>query len=167
VKIKTYSLVLALVVIFGVSGFTGIKSASAQTASFPSGCASGLGYSVTTGNPCNGNSTAYRGFLAGCSTALGYSTVNGVPCSGGTVAISYLAGCSSIYGYSTINGWACNGSYFGPLVGGIAVGGTVYTPGFPTTGYGGNALNNILLLAVTGLIASLGLIYVTRPSRKY
>ncbi|MBI2630963.1 hypothetical protein HYW73_01960 [Candidatus Nomurabacteria bacterium] len=162
-KINIYSLFLFIAVTFGVIGFTGIQSANAQTASFPAGCASGLGYSVTTANPCNGTSTAYVGFLFGCSSALGYSTANGAPCSGGTVAISYLAGCSSIYGYSTINGWACNGAYFGPAVGG----GTIYSPGFPTTGLGGNALNNIFLLAVSGLIASLGLLYLSRRSLKY
>ncbi len=161
-KIDIFSLVLSIAVIFGAIGFTGVQSANAQTASFPAGCASGLGYSVTTGNPCDGTSTAIMGFLPGCPSALGYSTANGAPCSGGSVAIAYLAGCSSIYGYSTINGWACNGATFGP-----AVGGTIYSPGFPTTGFGGNALSNILLLAVSGLIASFGLMYLTRPSHKY
>ncbi|MFZ2150336.1 MAG: hypothetical protein WAV15_04215 [Minisyncoccia bacterium] len=158
---KIYSLILSLAFVLGVFGLMGAPSASAQTASFPSGCASGLGYSVTTGNSCNGNSTAYMGFLPGCSSALGYSVVSGSPCSGGPVAIPYLNGCSSIYGYSIINGWVCNGATFGPG------GGTVYSPGLPTTGYGGNALNNILLLAVSGLIAFLGFIYLNQPSRKY
>lgn len=153
---------------FGVAGIYGVQNASAQTASFPAGCASGLGYSVTTGNPCNGTSTAYRAFLPGCSSALGYSTANGAPCSGGSVSIPYLAGCSSIYGYSTINGWACNGSYFGPSAGGTVFSpGTPSYPGFPTTGLGGNFWNNIILLAGAGLMASLGFIYLTRPSQRY
>ena len=172
-KNKLFSLVLSFVVIFGVVGFLGADNASAQTASFPQGCSSALGYSVTTGNPCNGKSTATMS-VAGCATALGYSTVNGAACSGGDVAISYLAGCSSIYGYSVITGMPCNGTavaYFqgsGTYIPPASnVGGNVYTPGFPATGLGDNALNNILLLAASGLLASLGIVYLARPKTSF
>ncbi len=162
-KTKTFYLFLSLAIIVAGVGFVGVSKANAQTASFPSGCASGLGYSVTTGNPCNGSSAAYMGFLSGCSSsALGYSTANGAPCSGGSVALfSYLAGCSSTLGYSTINGWACNGTIFGP-----AGGGTTSSVGFPVTGFGGNTLQNILLLIGLGIAASFGFLHLTRLSRK-
>jgi hypothetical protein len=161
-KTKTFYLFLSLAIIIAGVGFVGISKANAQVASFPSGCASGLGYSVTTGNACNGNSSGYVGFLPGCSSALGYSTVNGVPCSGGSVAlVSYLAGCSSVYGYSTINGWACNGTRFGP-----AGGGTVSSPGFPVTDFGGNTLLNTLLLLGLGISASISFKYLMRFSSK-
>src|SRR5579862_4146056 len=98
--VRTVSLAVLFVFILSL-GF--VSSANAQSASYPNGCTSALGYSVTTGQTCNGNSNATIGPLPGCSTALGYSTANGAPCSGGPFAISYLAGCSSTSGYSTIN----------------------------------------------------------------
>ena len=169
-KTKIFSLVLSFVVLFGVIGFAGAERANAQTASFPAGCSSALGYSVTTGNPCNGRSTATMS-VPGCTTALGYSTVNGAACSGGDVAISYLAGCSSIYGYSIITGMPCNGTSVAYVVGGGVgipgnVGGSTGTPGFPTTGFGDN-MTNIVLLAVSGLIASLGIVYLVRPKTSF
>lgn len=173
-KTKIFSLVLSFAVMFGVMGILGVGVASAQTASFPSGCSSALGYSITTGDPCNGTNTATIS-VPGCYTALGYSTINGAACSGGDVAISYLAGCSSIYGYSVITGMPCNGTNIASIPGGGGavvtpggnVSGTVTTPGFPTTGLGGNAMNNIILLAASGLVASLGIVFLARPKTSY
>jgi len=121
--------------------FIGFNSVHAQTATFPDGCASALGYSVTDGEPCNGESTATIGPLPGCTTALGYSTTTGVPCSGGSVALVWLAGCASLFGYSTISGQPCNGTS-------VAIFPTTppTVPGFPTTGAGGDAARNILLM---------------------
>lgn len=163
-RTKISFLVLALLALVSF----GAGTADAQTATFPAGCTSALGYSVTTGNPCNGTSTATIGPLPGCTTALGYSTVDGRPCSGGSVAINFLAGCNSIYGYSTISGLPCNGTgtVSMPSTGGGG-GGTYtppinYTPGFPTTGYGGDLLINILFLGSSALIAALGLHFFAR-----
>lgn len=161
-KTKTFYLFLSLAIIIAGVGMIGISKANAQNASFPSGCASGLGYSVTTGNPCNGNSSGYEEFLPGCPSALGYSTINGAPCSGGSVALfSYLSGCSSVYGYSTINGWACNGTRFGP-----AGGGTTSSIGFPVTGFGGNTFFNLFLLLGLGIAAGFSFKHLVRFSSK-
>lgn len=157
-RTKAFLLVLALVLL-GSAG-VGADSAGAQSATFPAGCGSGLGYSVSTGNPCNGTNTATIGFLPGCTSALGYSTTNGVPCSGGSVAIQWLSGCSSSLGYSVANGMPCNGTATASLVMSPAY--YPPAPGFPITGLGGNALANILFLGSSALVAALGLIYMSR-----
>jgi len=46
---------------------------------YPAGCASGSGYSTTTGAPCTSSSLP-----AGCSSTAGYSPTTGVKCSGGS-----------------------------------------------------------------------------------
>jgi hypothetical protein len=164
-KIKPNFLYIFLVVVL-LAGFLGFNNANAQTSTsvnpFPEGCSSALGYSVTTGHPCNGTSTVTTGPLPGCSTALGYSVTNGVPCSGSSVALSYLAGCSSIYGYSTFTGRPCNGTSVAATVAVNNPTGGTTIPGLPTTGDGGNALKNVLLLTVSGLIAVSGFWYSSR-----
>ncbi|MCC7436447.1 hypothetical protein IT402_01060 [Candidatus Nomurabacteria bacterium] len=147
--------------VFGLFGLTNLKVAEAQTASFPAGCSSALGYSVTTGSPCNGTSVATPMFMPGCDSALGYSTVNGAPCSGGPVAISWLAGCTSILGYSDITGLPCNGTFVATT---STPGNTPTTPGLPTTGFGGNALINAMILIFSASIASLGFVYIKRQN---
>jgi hypothetical protein len=156
-KTKAFLLILALVLLGSAAG---AGSAEAQTASFPAGCTSAIGYSVTTGDACTGTNQAITGFLPGCNSALGYSTTNGAPCSGGTVAIQWLAGCSSILGYSTVNGMPCNGTAVATLSTTIPP----YSPGLPTTGLGGNAFANILFLGSSALVAALGLMFVSRKS---
>src|SRR3989338_7099516 len=106
---KFFIFVLLLAFALGIA-FIGAGSTYAQTATFPSGCSSALGYSVTTGLPCNGTATATIGPLPGCTTALGYSVTNGTPCSGIGVALPYLAGCTSIFGFSAITSQPCNGT---------------------------------------------------------
>lgn len=162
-KIKNFFFIIFLSFIFSV-GFLGVN-VNAQTTTttpptFPAGCSSALGYSITNGLPCSGTGTATVGPLPGCTTALGYSTTNGVPCSGGTTAINFLAGCSSIYGYSTITGSPCNGTSTVSNLPGTGTGGTGGTPGLPTTGDGGNSFNNLLLMISSGLIALVGVSYI-------
>lgn len=147
---------------FTLVGFAGLSKAQAQTASFPAGCSSALGYSVTTSMPCNGTSVATAMFMPGCNSALGYSTTNGAPCSGGSVAISWLAGCTSTFGYSNISGLPCNGTF-------VASTNTTMptnTPGLPRTGEGGNLATNLILLLSSGLLASLGFVYVLKNSNR-
>ena len=155
-RTKAFLLVLALVLL-GSAG-VGANSAGAQSATFPAGCGSGLGYSVSTGDPCNGTDSATIGYLPGCTSALGYSTINAVPCSGGSIAIQWLSGCSSSLGYSVANGMPCNGTATASL----ATSPVYYppAPGFPITGLGGNALANILFLGSSALIAALGLRFI-------
>jgi hypothetical protein len=150
---------LVMVMVLGI-GFININSAGAQVSSFPAGCSSALGYSVTTSLPCNGTSVATNGPLLGCSTALGYSVVNGTPCSGASFAIFYLAGCTSTDGYSIYDGKPCNGTAVATMP--VVVPPPTTTPGLPTTGYRGNALENMLLLAISGFIAISGLVYIGR-----
>ncbi|HEY4494289.1 MAG TPA: LPXTG cell wall anchor domain-containing protein [Candidatus Paceibacterota bacterium] len=152
---------LSLFVLFSFAFTAG--TASAQTATFPAGCSSALGYSVTTGLPCNGTSTATIGFIAGCTTALGYSITTGVPCSGGPIAINYLAGCSSIFGYSVITGAPCNGTNVATIDPGTVT--PTPTPGLPQTGASDNALVNIALLISSAALAAAGTLYVVRNRR--
>ncbi|HEY4513096.1 MAG TPA: hypothetical protein VJH06_01100 [Candidatus Paceibacterota bacterium] len=148
-KTKIFSLTLCLV-IFATAGLgMGIP---AQAATFPDGCASGIGYSATTGSPCNGTSNAAVGNLPGCTTPLGYSSTSGVPCSGTSTALAFLAGCTSLIGYSSITGEACNGTGIATL----PLGGIPNVPGLPTTGDGGKVLDNAMILVVSGLLAVLG-----------
>ena len=152
-KNKIIPLILSLAVIIGL-GFVSAGQAEAQTVSFPAGCSSGLGYSVTTGDPCNGEDTATSNPMPGCASAFGYSVTNGSPCSGTSTAIFSLGGCSSVYGYSVIEGRPCNGTNvatFAPVI-----------PGLPMTGGGGNAFQNIMVLAVSGLMAVAGSVYLSR-----
>jgi len=157
-KTKIISIVLSFVVVL-VAGFTNVNSANAQSVTYPAGCSSALGYSVTNGLPCSGNSVAIEAPMPGCMTAIGRSITTGQPCSGSSVVLSYLAGCSSMYGYSTFTSRPCNGTA------------TVYllfpgtTPGLPRTGSGENALGNMLLLIASGLTAILGFTYLSRQSK--
>ncbi len=138
---KVLFLAMLFALAFGL-GFIA-PEAEAQTATFPTGCASGLGYSATTGEPCNGTNTATARFMPGCTSALGYSATTGEPCSGGSVAITRLAGCASIIGFSSITGEPCNGTN--------SVTPSVVVPGLPTTGVGGGAIWTIIsLLALAG-----------------
>lgn len=148
--IKSIAMTFVFLLVVGL-GFMGAGVASAQTATFPAGCTSALGYSITTGLACNGTATATIGPLPGCSTALGFSITTGAPCSGGPIAISFLAGCTSVFGYSTISGAPCNGTTVVSLPTG-----TPLPPVLPTTGAGGGALKNVILLMTSGMIAALG-----------
>lgn len=153
-----FSLVLSLAVLV-VGGFVGAGTADAQVATYPSGCASWLGYSVNNGAPCNGTNNATDNPMQGCSSALGFSITNGSPCSGGTVAIDHLDGCSNIYGFSTINGDPCNGTM------NVSYAPGVYPIYLPTTGDGGNASVNIALLVSSGLVAIIGGLYLARKPK--
>lgn len=150
-------MVLSLAVIF-VVGLANTKSVDAQTVSYPEGCSSALGYSVTTGHTCNGKSTQINAPMQGCKTALGYSVTTGEPCSGSSVALTYLAGCSSLYGYSTFTGRPCNGTSVA-----VPIPGTI--PGLPRTGVEGNALVSMLLLVASGLTAIFGSVYLSKQSK--
>src|SRR3989344_1968141 len=156
---KFFSSLLVALIIVGAVGFLGGNVAEAQVATFPSGCASGLGYSETTGLPCNGTSTATQRYMAGCeNTALGYSATTGLPCSGGSVAIQWLSGCSSsTIGYSSITGEPCNGTDVATPVVIPSIGGA---PGLPATGAGGYAMWNIILLSLSALMAIAGSAYL-------
>lgn len=84
--------------------------------SFPSGCSSTVGFSVTTGNRCNTPATptvspAVQIFPAGCTSSIGYSGTTGKKCDGITPATQvYLSGCTSTSGWSSTTGKACDGS---------------------------------------------------------
>jgi len=149
-----------LVLLLVVSGSFGVQSAEAQAVTFPPGCSSALGYSATTGSPCNGTNTATARFMTGCTTALGYSATTGAPCSGASVAIQWLAGCSSTIGYSSVDGAPCNGTMVATPV--------VFpptAPGLPTTGAGGMVMLNTILLLSSLALAAAGSLYLFR-SRK-
>lgn len=151
---KLLFLLFLVVFISSGIGFIGIQNANAQVQpSFPIGCTSALGYSITNGSPCNGTSIATLN-IPGCTTALGYSITTGIPCDGASVAIQYLAGCSSIYGYSTISAVPCNGTNIASSPNSEPI-----TPGLPTTGSGENAFSNILILISSGIIALGGSVY--------
>jgi len=147
----------SLALVFGVAGLSGTQIVHAQVVpSFPVGCTSNLGYSVTNGNPCNGTSYATMN-ISGCTTALGYSLTTGTPCDGASVAIQYLAGCSSTSGLSTISGANCDGTSSGVV--------TVVAPGLPVTGAGSNAPLNAILLLASAIVAIVGCSYLVKKSK--
>ncbi|MES3031715.1 MAG: hypothetical protein V4699_00525 [Patescibacteria group bacterium] len=160
-KNKITSTIAMFAMVFAL-GLAGSVSVGAQTSPFPDGCGSGLGYSATTGRPCNGTNTATMGPMPGCTSALGYSGTTGRPCSGGDTAINYLAGCDWIYGYSAINGQPCNGTNVATTLPSTTPSGT---PGLPTTGAGGNTFSNMFLLLSSALVALAGLRYLTRQTK--
>ncbi|MBI4160790.1 MAG: hypothetical protein HY506_02685 [Candidatus Yanofskybacteria bacterium] len=191
---KNKFLSIVFLSMFLVLGFgVGFDTASAQVATFPSGCSSTMGYSTVTGLPCNGTGAATLTFMAGCTSIFGYSTttglacnggvtamtsyfpgctsvlgastVTGLPCSGGPVPLPFLAGCESIYGFSTVNGLPCNGTLAVTFDPGLGTGGGTGTPGLPTTGAGGNAMNNLVLLIGSGLISLFGIAYIANRMR--
>src|SRR3989338_8391462 len=132
---------------------------STASTSFPSGCTSVIGYSTTNGLACNGTFTATTTFFPGCTSTLGTSTFTGLPCSGGLVALPFLAGCTSVFGFSTITGQPCNGTFSATF----DTGGVIVTdPGLPTTGAGGNAFANVLALLSSGGVMVLGSIFLAR-----
>lgn len=160
-KNKIVFSLLSFALVFGAIGFIGAQTAHAQVApSFPVGCTSNLGYSVTNGTPCNGSSFATTS-ISGCATALGYSVTTGIPCDGNATAISYLAGCTSIYGFSNISGAACDGTTTGLTT----VVTTTPTPGLPVTGTGSNALLNIVLLLASATLVVVGSMYVFKKQK--
>lgn len=160
---KIFSLFTFMFLIVGLFAINGSQKVNAET--YPEGCSSAIGYSITTGNPCNGTTnSAITSFLPGCTTALGYSTTNGVACSGGNDALLYLAGCSSLSGYSTATGAPCNGTSV--VTGVVTPTPTTPTPGLPQTGKGGDAMRNNILLIVSGILFIIGLKYIVRKPQK-
>lgn len=154
-KIVSFAFIFAFVITF--SGYITPKVQAAQT--FPTGCSSAIGYSITNGNPCNGTSNATER-LAGCPSVIGYSTSNGNACSGTSEAILSIEGCNSMFGYSLTNGNPCNGKliaefYYAPII----------TPYLPTTGVAPISLTNIAFLSMLGLLAIGGVVYATRKAK--
>jgi hypothetical protein len=167
---KIFSLLLTFAFVIAVNAFTAPQADAAVI--FPAGCTSAIGYSVTTGLPCNGTASASM-MIAGCPTVLGYSVTTGVPCSGSTEAIFYLAGCTSIYGVSAISGQACNGTnivtVLDPVIPAPSVTPVIpvfpAVPGLPTTGSGGMASLYTLGFVSAAILATIGIGYGFRRSR--
>src|SRR3989344_475937 len=148
---KLFSLVFLGVLVFGVFALSEPVNVEAQVASSPPGCNSVIGYSSTNGLPCHGPSTATLTFLAGCTSIIGYSSTTGLACNGGTTAtIAFLPGCTSVIGYSSVSGLPCNGlAVATPFPPGV--------PGLPITGSTSNTLENLGLLATSGILALLSI----------
>jgi hypothetical protein len=158
---KIFSLTLGLFLV--AASFVAVQKASADT--YPAGCSSILGSSVTTGTACNGTTTPTP-IIAGCTSAVGYSATTGVACSGTSVALQYLGGCTSIYGYSAATGQPCNGTTVAlvdPSTIGTVTGVTM--PGLPTTAGSDNLATNLAILASAGALALVGSIYLSRRSK--
>lgn len=156
---KIFSTVLFIFVFMFMGGLINVGSVQAAE-TYPNGCSSSIGYSVTTGSPCNGSiNNAIKDFLPGCSSALGYSITNGAACSGGNEALSYLAGCTSLMGYSIFTGAPCNGTNIATFTQPVI---SPSTPGLPLTGSGGNALQNTILILTSGMFVVFGLVYLIR-----
>jgi len=142
------------------------QSSTTVSTGYPQGCTSSFGYSASSGMPCNGSSIASQ-FITGCTSPLGYSTTSGVPCSGTSSVMTYLAGCTAVTGYSTVSGAPCNGTSVATPVINVPLPVTdpgTTTPGLPTTGAGGNMPFNTLALAISGIVALGGAIYLSRRS---
>lgn len=86
-----------------------------NTVGLPTGCASAIGFSTTTGNSCLPATTivanSNANLPAGCLSASGFSSTNGNACNGSTpVQPTYLSGCTSTLGWSSTTGKACDWS---------------------------------------------------------
>src|SRR3989344_3397131 len=147
---KLFSLVFLGVLVFGVFELSEPVNVEAQVASTPPGCNFVIGHSVVSVLACNGCFGAQTALFPGCTSVVGVSTMTGLPCSGGTTALSFLPGCTSIYGVSSINGLPCNGlAVATPFPPGV--------PGLPITGSTSNTLENLGLLATSGILALLSI----------
>ena len=158
---KIFSLTLGLFLV--AASFVAVQKVSADT--YPAGCSSLLGSSVTTGTPCN-STTIPTQIMAGCTSAVGYSATTGASCSGTSIALQYLGGCTSIYGYSAATGQPCNGTTIAavnPVPTGTGTG--VTTPGLPTTAGSDNLATNLAILASAGVLAVVGSVYLSRRSK--
>lgn len=156
---KFVSYLFVFVFVLATSSFIASKIEAAV--SFPVGCSSALGYSIITGHPCNGGTTATLS-IAGCPTALGYSTITGIACSGASEAIFYLGGCSSIYNYSIDTGAPCNGTATATIFPSYP---NTTTPGLPTTGAGMASLGSMFLLISSGLLSIGAIAYTLRRTK--
>jgi hypothetical protein len=156
---KIFSFLFIFAFIVSLSSYIAPK---AQAASFPSGCSSAIGYSITNGTPCNGTSNA-TSLIVGCTNVLGFSTITGVPCSGTSQSISSIEGCTSEFGYSITSGNTCNGTSFATF----DITPVVYpvTPGLPTTGVASITPMGIALLSLLGLLSISGIVYATRRTK--
>jgi hypothetical protein len=83
-------------------------SNAGNSANFPAGCSSSVGFSTSTGLPCSGGA----GFPAGCTSAVGFSPTTGVSCATG-VSTNLPAGCSSTTGFSPTTGASCSTGVIG------------------------------------------------------
>jgi len=79
--------------VFGPKSNAVWMSNAGNSANFPAGCSSAVGFSPSTGLPCSGGA----GFPAGCTSAVGFSPTTGASCATG-VSTSFPAGCSSTAG---------------------------------------------------------------------
>ena len=86
------------------SAWMGSSVAGSASGSFPAGCTSSNGFSITTGLSC---SVVATNFPAGCTSSNGFSTTTGLSCS--VVTTNFPAGCSSTSGFSSTTGAKCDG----------------------------------------------------------
>ncbi len=147
---KLFSFVFIVAFAMGFMTLFTAKTTYAADQVFPAGCSSAVGYSASTGRPCNGTNTATT-LPAGCTNVIGYSSTTGHPCSGTSIAIGHVAGCTSFFGYSATTGQACNGGTYAIFP----------TPGFPNAG-SGDVATNIALLLSSGILAVIGSMYLYR-----
>lgn len=157
---KIVSYLVVFVFVLSVSGF--IASKTEAYVSFPAGCSSAIGNSITTGSPCNGTSVATLS-IPGCTSPIGTSTTTGANCSGTSTPMQYLGGCSSIYGYSFSTNAPCNGTATASV---FSYTGDTTSPGLPTTGATALSLGNMLLLLSSGLITIGAVTYALRRRAK-
>jgi len=88
--------------VFGAKSRAMWEGNAGNSANFPAGCTSTVGFSLTTGLPCN--TPVSSGYPAGCTSSVGFSPTTGLSCA--TVS-SYPAGCTSAVGYSPTTGASC------------------------------------------------------------
>jgi len=108
-------------------------TASVPSTTYPAGCTSAVGFSITTGLSCAGAVT----YPAGCTSAVGFSPTTGLSCA--VEAVTYPEGCTSAVGFSPTTGLSCAGTTtttVGPSYGTLSV--QTYPVSNPvTTLYGG------------------------------
>jgi len=157
---KFVSYLVVFVFVLAVSGF--VASKTEAYVSFPVGCSSAIGNSISSGNPCNGTSVATQS-VSGCASPIGTSTTSGANCSGTSVPMQYLGGCSSIYGYSFSTNAPCNGTSVASV---FTYSSDTTSPGLPTTGASALSFGNMLLILSSGLFVLGAIVYTSRRAKK-
>lgn len=150
-----------VVFVFVLVASTFITSKIEAYTSYPAGCSSIIGNSLTTGNPCNGTAVATP-MVQGCASPIGTSTINGSNCSGTSVPMQYLGGCSSIYGWSFSTNAPCNGTSVASV---FTYSPDTTSPGLPTTGANTLSLGSMLLLLSSGLFTIGVAMYALRHAK--
>ena len=143
------------------------SNGSGSSMTYPDGCSSSTGFSVTTGQPCNTGGS--MGLPDGCTSTAGFSTTTGQPCN---ASVPTIPGCEPGFTFSPETGQSCDGSA-APATGPVVASPSLTTPP-STTLVEGQATADLLHVDFTGagtvtnvVLRKIGVSSDTTPIRVY